>query len=218
MKNFIKASLNQLIRLLINFLKKFNTGRYIIDQLNYNISNIFISIPNKKIDLKFYSPNRLNNFRISAFFSKEPETINWIDNFEEDSIFFDIGANIGLYSCYAAKKKNCKVFAFEPSVFNLKLLAKNIHLNLLSDNIIIVPIPMSSMTKIAQFNMSNTEAGGALSTFGESYTHDGTKINNIFSYNVPGAALDEVVKFFKFTIILSIPNELKLLLKTKVSN
>ena len=37
-------------------------------------------------------------------------------------VFVDIGANIGLYSIYAAKCRNIKVFAFEPSVFNLEFL------------------------------------------------------------------------------------------------
>ena len=39
------------------------------------------------------------------FFSKEPETLEWIDNFSKDSsIFWDIGANIGLYSIYNSIK------------------------------------------------------------------------------------------------------------------
>ena len=32
----------------------------------------------------------------------------------------DVGANIGLYSIYAAKTKNCNVFSFEPSFLNLE--------------------------------------------------------------------------------------------------
>ena len=33
---------------------------------------------------------------------KEKETIEWINSFEEGSIFFDIGANIGVFSIYGA--------------------------------------------------------------------------------------------------------------------
>ena len=189
--------MNQLIKLLIKALKGFNIGRYIIEQLNLYVSKIIIKIPGTEVNLKFYSPNRLNIFRIKTFFSKEPETIDWINNFEENSTFFDIGANIGLYSCYAAKKKNCNVIAFEPSVFNLELLAKNIYLNLLSSKITVIPTPISNITQISEFNMSTTEAGGALSTFGETYTHDGTKINNNFNYKMPGTTLDKIVSFYK---------------------
>ena len=156
MKNLFKKLLKKIIEIIINLLRQFNAGRYVLDQFNNNISNIIISVPNKKSNLKFYSPNRLNHYRINTFFTKEPETLNWIDNFEQNSVFYDIGANIGLYSCYAAEKKNCKVLAFEPSVFNLNLLSKNISLNALNKNIIIITTPMSNNTKIAEFNMSNT--------------------------------------------------------------
>ena len=88
-----------------------------------------LNIKHNGIDLNFIAPNQVNRWRVRTFSTEEPETLNWIDKFENDSVFWDIGANIGLYSCYAAKKKNCKVYAFEPSVFNLHLLAKNIWLN-----------------------------------------------------------------------------------------
>ena len=54
--------------------------------------------------------------------------INVIDS-ENNMILFDIGANIGLYSIYYAKTKTGPVYAFEPSVFNLTLLARNIFIN-----------------------------------------------------------------------------------------
>ena len=196
MKNLFKKLLEKTIEVIVNLLRQFNAGRYVLDQFNNNISDIIISVPNKKPNLKFYSPNRLNHYRINTFFTKEPETLNWIDNFEQNSVFYDIGANIGLYSCYAAEKKNCKVLAFEPSVFNLDLLSKNISLNGLSKNIIIITTPMSNNTKIAEFNMSNTLAGGAISTFGETYIHDGTEMEKIFTYNIPGTNLDNIIKFF----------------------
>ena len=206
MKNLIKKILDKIINIIVNILKQFNIGRYILDQFNINISNIIIPVPNNILNLKFYSPNRLNNFRINTFFSKEPETLQWIDNFKQGSVFYDIGANIGLYSCYAAKKKNSKVFSFEPSVFNLDLLSKNINLNSLSNNIVIVPIPVSNDTKTTTFNMSNTLSGGALSTFGETYTHDGTQMEKIFTYNIPGTNLDNLIKYF----CLPKPNYIKI--------
>ena len=59
-----------------------------------------IEIENKK--LNFFIPNEITNWRVHTFFTKEPETLNWIDSFSGDKIvFWDIGANIGLYSIYA---------------------------------------------------------------------------------------------------------------------
>ena len=44
------------------------------------------------------------SWRVRTILDKEPDTIEWIDNFSIDNndnfIFWDIGANIGLYSLY----------------------------------------------------------------------------------------------------------------------
>ena len=46
----------------------------------------------------------MTNTRYKTMFTKEIDTINWIDNFENEKIFWDIGANVGIYSIYYAKK------------------------------------------------------------------------------------------------------------------
>jgi hypothetical protein len=50
------------------------------------------------------TPNFLTRYMHKTFFTKEPETLAWIDIFERGSVFYDVGANIGLYSIYAVKK------------------------------------------------------------------------------------------------------------------
>ena len=197
MKNLIKTFLKKITYLIVSIIQKFKVGVYFLELLNINISNIILKSPEKKTNLKFYCPNRVNKFRIESFFTKEPETLDWLNSFKNNSVFFDIGANIGLYSCYAADQRNCKVIAFEPSVFNLDLLSKNVFLNSLSKNVTIVPIPMSNETKVAEFNMSNTTPGGAISTFGENYIHDGSEMNKVFKYNIPGTTIDNAISFFK---------------------
>ena len=58
--------------------------------------------------ISFFTPKFHYKMEIDTFYSKEPETLEWIDNFDNDNkdkiIFWDIGANIGLYSIYAAIK------------------------------------------------------------------------------------------------------------------
>ena len=105
--------------------------------------------------------NWITHFRWYTFKTKEPETIYFLDNYlKEKDTFVDIGANVGLYTCYVAKKSNCRVFAFEPSVFNLEVLARNIHLNGLSDLVTIIPLPLSSELSINKLNMTSTNWGG----------------------------------------------------------
>ena len=100
--------------------------------------------------------------------------------------FWDIGANVGLYYIFAAKEMNSDVFSFEPSVFNLEVLAKNININKLNDKITILPISLSEVTKISDFNMSNIEIGGSISSFSENYKHDGKNLETIFKYKTLG--------------------------------
>src|SRR5688572_16327185 len=40
--------------------------------------------------------------RAASLFDKQPATIAWIDAFPAGSVFWDIGANVGVYSLYAA--------------------------------------------------------------------------------------------------------------------
>ena len=61
--------------------------------------------------------------------TKEPDTINWLDDYlEAGDTFYDIGANIGVYSLYAAQKGN-SVIAIEPESSSYAVLNRNIHLN-----------------------------------------------------------------------------------------
>ena len=128
-----------------------------LDMLQQKIINSIINrlkaVNHKQIKMFFYVPNPLNKYRIKTFSTKEPETLAWIDSFKKNSVFWDVGANIGLYSIYAAKASSCKVFAFEPSVFNLELLAKNININNLSLQIAIFPIALSNKSGINLFQM-----------------------------------------------------------------
>lgn len=197
MKSFIKNLLEKTLFLLFSFLKNFNIGRYLLEAITKAIftQKKSITIPDNS-NLILFTPNRVNHFRAHTFFSKEPETLKWIDGFKKDSTFFDIGSNVGIYSCYAAKSQNSKVFAFEPSIFNLELLGKNININKLNNNITIIPLALTNTSKISEFNMSSVDYGAALSTFGEKYSHDGNKMNIKFSYKTLGISLDNICEEF----------------------
>lgn len=67
--------------------------------------------------------------RATRLFTKEPETISWIKSFNEGSVFFDIGANIGIYTIYGAVSKNISTYSFEPHAANYKNLIENINAN-----------------------------------------------------------------------------------------
>src|SRR5512139_1901242 len=68
----------------------------------------------------------MERYRWDTFWTKEPETIAWIDSFEPGACFWDIGANVGVYSLYAASlDRGLDIYAFEPAEPNFQQLARN---------------------------------------------------------------------------------------------
>ena len=146
--------------------------------------NIFIS--NKKIF--FFVPNEATDWRVNTFYTKEPETLEWIDSFDNSKkfIFWDIGSNIGLFSIYAAiKHENVSIVSFEPSTSNLRVLSRNISINKLQKKIKIFPIALTdrsnyfSMMKEPEF-----KEGGALNSFGVDYNFEGKPFLPEMSYQI----------------------------------
>jgi FkbM family methyltransferase len=147
--------------------------------------------------LKFHVPNPVNKFRARTFLTKEPETLDWLDRIPSGSVLWDIGANVGLYTCYAASVRKCRVFAFEPSVLNLELLARNIHVNNLCSIVTIVPLPVSDKLSFSTLNMTSMELGGSMSTFKEDYGHDGLPMEALLKVPTIGLSMDEMVTLLK---------------------
>lgn len=160
------------------------------------------------IPFTFYTPNALSKLRADTFSTKEPETLRWIDEqAKQGDVLVDIGANVGLYSIYHAKTKGGITYAFEPSVFNLKLLVKNINANGCQDKIRIVSNPLTEANMFASFNLQSTEESGALSSFGVDYGHDGKKLNTQVSYQTLGFSLDYLVET---NLVTSVPALVKI--------
>jgi FkbM family methyltransferase len=113
---------------------------------------------------------------------------------EPGSVLWDVGANVGIYSVYASLRKACTVFAFEPSIFNLEFLARNVHSNRGSGQVVIVPLPLASRVGVNNFDLTSTEWGGALATFGEGTDWEGNAMRVSFSYAMLGATGDFCVK------------------------
>lgn len=91
----------------------------------------------------------LSRWRASTFWTKEPETLRWLEFVtgpeSEAQILIDVGANVGLYSLYAAKlNSGFKVIAVEPAEQNYRELKRNIELNTLNNQITPVPCALSS--------------------------------------------------------------------------
>lgn len=74
-----------------------------------------------------------------------------LSTLESGMTFFDVGANVGLYTCSAAKKDTrCKVYAFEPSRSNFQILQENLKLNAVSN---VVPYRIALGDYVGEANL-----------------------------------------------------------------
>lgn len=205
--NFVASLYSQLLYFIKPKLKYYWSDSIAENNKNQTQQVDHLTKDGKKLKFKLFTPNRRCRYGVESFSSKEPETLSWIDNHKGGGVFFDIGANVGLYSIYYALSKNNKVYAFEPSVFNLALLAKNINLNHLEKKIKIIANPLSDSTQISDFSLSINEEGGSMSAFGVNYGHDGKPIDKFLSYKTLGFSLDYL---FEKKILNEYPSLIKI--------
>jgi FkbM family methyltransferase len=83
-----------------------------------------------KLPFKMRTETEMEKYRAASFWDKEPETITWIKSFDPHDVFFDVGANLGIYSLFAASLyPEMPIFAFEPMPENALAFMGNVKLN-----------------------------------------------------------------------------------------
>ncbi|MDC0424839.1 FkbM family methyltransferase, partial [Candidatus Pelagibacter ubique] len=161
-------------------------------------------------DLIFFSPNYLTDLLIKDFHKKEPETIEWIDNFKKDKkiIFWDIGSNIGLYSIYAATNiENIEVISFEPSTSNLRILSRNISINHLESKIKIFQIPLGiHKNNFLEFNEGKFIEGESNNSIDKNINFEGKEMIPANKYQIFSTNIDQIIE----SQILDIPDYIKI--------
>jgi len=73
--------------------------------------------------------------RATRLLEKEPETIDWVERMGPSAVFWDVGANTGGFSLYAALGTDIRVVAVEPGAVNHYLLALSAEMNGLDERI-----------------------------------------------------------------------------------
>lgn len=116
----------------------------------------------------FQPRNAIEYYRAVTFFTKEEGTIAWLQNsLGQGEVFFDIGANVGLYSLYAAKLgKGIKSYAFEPHKYTFVNLMDNIVANDLLSDIFPIAIPLGDASDVSTMNYAHMDSGSSMSQIG----------------------------------------------------
>jgi FkbM family methyltransferase len=119
------------------------------------------------MELQLGITSEIEAWRAATYATKEPETLAWIDRHLRDGdTLFDVGANIGLYTLYAARRNpRAMVYAFEPESQNYAALCRNIVLNRLA-NVVPCNAPLSDREAFELFHVGQMESGASLHTLG----------------------------------------------------
>lgn len=93
------------------------------------------------------------------FHTNEPETVAWLDGLGPSDVLWDIGANIGVYSVYAAKVRGARVVAFEPAAATFAALVRSIALNGLARRVDAYCLALADDTRGGRLYLRDSGAG-----------------------------------------------------------
>ena len=113
-----------------------------------------LSVGTPKGTLSFVLLGKTSAGRAMGVLTKQPATIAWINSFESGSVFWDIGASVGVFSLYAALGTDTRVVAFEPAAVNYYLLSANCEANKLQGSVDCLLVGLGRHRAIARLEVS----------------------------------------------------------------
>jgi len=150
--------------------------------------------------VRFFTPNDTTRWRVESLRHKEPETLAWIAAFAPDEVLFDIGANVGSYTIWAAKTRGTRVFAFEPESQNFAILNTNILLNGLQDRVSAYCLAIADKLAFDHLFLSSVDPGGSLHRFGEARDFADRPMAPGFRQGSVAISIDELVEQHGFPV------------------
>jgi FkbM family methyltransferase len=156
--------------------------------------------------MTFMTPSAFTKWRVDSIYTKEPCTLEWIAGFGKDEVLIDIGANVGMYSVWAAATRQARVFAFEPESQNYALLNKNIMVNRLQDRVRAYCIGLSDKATVTDLFLSEFKIGGSCHTVGQSIDFKLAPMTAVYRQGCPVFKLDDLVA----SNTVPIPNHIKI--------
>jgi FkbM family methyltransferase len=107
--------------------------------------------------------------RALSALTHQPATVEWIDSFQPNGVFWDVGANIGVYTLYAGLRRDTKIVAFEPAAVNYFLLSANVEANKLESLVDCLLVGLSDTRAIAHLEVSQFEPARSFSFLGKAH-------------------------------------------------
>ena len=136
-----------------------------MDIAEYEKLDPFMNVDSPSGPVQYSTPNYATAWRVGTMFTKEPDTIEWIAGFEPGAVLVDVGANVGMYTVWAAKTRGVRVFAFEPESQNYALLNRNIERNGVGDRVIAYCASLSDTAGFGQLALDRFMPGHSAHQF-----------------------------------------------------
>jgi FkbM family methyltransferase len=183
----MNSLIKRFARTLLQFISDISNGKlssFVLDL--FTPRHRFIHGTNR---LFFYTPNHLTYWRAKTLLKKEPETITWLDeHVRPGEVLYDIGANIGCYSMYAAGCRRARVLAFEPAYMNYYILCKNVGMNRVNAAVTPYMIAFSDASAVTDIAIPKNVDGAACTTIDAAAAGPAD-----FNHGVVSYALDDFV-------------------------
>jgi FkbM family methyltransferase len=144
--------------------------------------------------MRFATPSAFALWRVQSIHTKEPWTLEWIARFAPGDILLDCGANVGMYTIWAAVTRQARVYAFEPEAQNFALLNRNIQLNAVSERVRAYCAGLADASGLSVLHISDTRAGGANHALGEPLDYRHQPLNTVYQQGSLACALDDLVE------------------------
>jgi FkbM family methyltransferase len=113
--------------------------------------------------LHFVCDTELEVYRAKTLLTKEPGTIAWLNQLQPGDVFYDVGANIGCYTLYAARAvgESGHVYSFEPHLGNALALIRNVVTNKFVDRVCVYTCALGEKDWIETFFYRQITAGSS---------------------------------------------------------
>lgn len=159
----------------------------------YERLNPRCEIEHEGVKMAFSTPGALTRWRVETIYRKEPWTLEWLATFAADDVLVDCGANVGMYTIWAAATRGVRVYAFEPESQNYALLNRNILLNHLAGRVKAYCMGLSDKSGLFDLHMADMRAGGSCHAVDQPLDAHLKPLKSVFAQGCIAATLDALV-------------------------
>ena len=145
------------------------------------------------VRMVFATPSTMARWRVESIYKKEPWTLDWIASFGLRDVLLDCGANVGMYTIWAAATRRVRVYAFEPEAQNYALLNRNILLNGLAESVSAYCMGLTDSSGLSTLHIADLRVGGSCHALGEPLDFRHQPLKAVFDQGSIAGTIDELV-------------------------